>query len=154
MDPLKLAINPALDLLGARFASDEARVMLVAIGYQESRFQHRAQIGGPARGFWQFEQGGGVHGVLQHHSSRAHALRVCEALRYKPTENLIHTVLADNDVLAAAFARLLLWTDPGPLPAIGDVDGTWGYYLNNWRPGKPHPGSWPDLYRRAMSEVL
>ncbi len=35
------------------------------------------------------------------------------------------------------FARLLLWTDAKPLPAIGDEQGAWDYYLRNWRPGKP-----------------
>ena len=45
-----------------RMLSDEAVTMMLAIGYQESRFEHRRQIRGPARGFWQFEHGGGVVG--------------------------------------------------------------------------------------------
>jgi hypothetical protein len=55
------------NLLPCRFASNEAIVMLLAIGLQESRFQHREQIGGPAVSFWQAEKSGGmVRGVLNH----------------------------------------------------------------------------------------
>jgi hypothetical protein len=36
--------------------SPKARVLSAAIGHQESRFIHRRQINGPARGFWQFER--------------------------------------------------------------------------------------------------
>ena len=64
---LRLAIEPALLLLPARMESAEATVMLLAIGLQESRLEHRRQIKGPARSFWQAEKGGGmVHGVLRH----------------------------------------------------------------------------------------
>ena len=55
--------------------------------------------------------------------------------------------------VAAGFARLLLWTDPRPLPAIGDVKAAWQYYLRNWRPGKPHEKTWAPLYAEAMEEV-
>src|SRR5690606_35531315 len=60
------AIWPAYALLPSRMDSDRATVMLLAIGLQESRFEHRRQIKGPARGFWQFERGGGVRGVMTH----------------------------------------------------------------------------------------
>ena len=40
------AITEALSLLPDRMASDEAIVMLLAIGLQESRFQHRRQLVG------------------------------------------------------------------------------------------------------------
>ena len=55
-----------------------------------------------------------------------------------------------DDVLAAAFARLLLFTDPAKLPKLGDADGAWQLYLRTWRPGKPHPHTWPDLYAQAL----
>src|SRR3546814_6857126 len=63
--------------------------MLLAIGLQESRFLHRAQIGGPARGYWQFERGG-VHGVLSHHASKAEAGKLCAALDYAPSEDIVY----------------------------------------------------------------
>ncbi|OMG90710.1 hypothetical protein [Achromobacter xylosoxidans] len=43
------AINPTLALLPAAMDTPAARVMLLAIGLQESRFVRRRQIGGPAR---------------------------------------------------------------------------------------------------------
>ncbi|WP_322786536.1 hypothetical protein [Advenella kashmirensis] len=53
-------IDTSMQLLPARMDSAQARVMLLAIGLQESRFTHTHQIGGPAHGYWQFESGGGT----------------------------------------------------------------------------------------------
>ena len=73
------AITPALALLPARMSSSEAELMLLVIGLQESRFQHRRQLvgspprpTGPAKSFWQAELGGGmVTGLLRYHDDRA-----------------------------------------------------------------------------------
>ena len=147
------AIAPALALLPARMTSPAAEAMLLAIGLQESRLTHRRQIGGPARGLWQFERGGGVRGVLLHQSSRDMARHVCEARGVEPTERAVYDRLEHDDVLAAAFARLLLWTDPLPLPVLGHVDAAWNLYARTWRPGKPHPHTWPRLYQQALDAV-
>ncbi|WP_454703469.1 hypothetical protein [Achromobacter pestifer] len=147
------AISPALALLPTKMDSPAARVMLLAIGLQESRFQHRRQINGPARGFWQFEQGGGVLGVLTHAASAALARQVCEARGVAPTTAAVYGRLENDDVLAAAFARLLLWTDAARLPAVDDKDSAWALYLRTWRPGKPHPNTWPALHARAAAGV-
>lgn len=141
----ELVLPAAMQLLPARMDSLEARAMLMAIGLQESRFLHRRQVGGPARGFWQFEAGGGVRGVLEHQATRPLVGPILQLLRYEPHE--VYDALADNDVLAAVFARLLLWTHPGPLPR--DATGAWGYYLAIWRPGKPHRETWDALYAEA-----
>lgn len=128
-------INPALAWLGVRGvpATDAARVMLLAIAGQESDCQHRRQIGGPARGLYQFESGGGVRGVLMHRSSARLAAAACEWRGVKAETPHVWAALEHDDVLAAMFARLLLWTDPRPLPA--DEGEAWDYYLRNWRPG-------------------
>lgn len=147
------AIAPALALLPARMNSVSAVAQMLAIGLQESRFEHRKQIGGPAKGFWQFEQGGGVRGVLRHNSSREHAQAVCRARNVIATESSVYVALEHDDVLAAAFARLLLWTDPKSLPALGDEQGAWDLYLRVWRPGKPHRHTWDALYEKAMEEM-
>lgn len=147
------AIAPALALLPARMSSREAEVQMLAIGLQESRFQHRRQIGGPARGFWQFEQGGGVRGVLRHSASREHALAVCRIRNVIATEGAVYAALEHDDVLAAAFARLLLWTDPKALPALGDEQAAWDLYLRTWRPGKPHRHTWDALYAKALEAI-
>lgn len=147
------AVGPALALLPAKMDTPAARVMLLAIGLQESRFLHRRQIGGPARGFWQFERGGGVRGVLTHPASRDHAYHVCAARGVDPVAAAVYPALEADDVLAAAFARLLLWTDAWRLPAVGDAQGGWELYIRTWRPGKPHPGTWQALYAQAVAEV-
>jgi len=143
------AISPALALLPPAMATPAARILLLAIGLQESRFLHRRQINGPARGFWQFEKNGGVLGVLTHPSSRDAAHNLCAARNVAPLSASVYPALETDDVLAAGFARLLLWTDPWRLPAPGDADGAWALYLRTWRPGKPHPHTWPALYAQA-----
>jgi len=148
------AFNPALALLPAKMDTPAARVELLAIGLQESRFLHRRQLGGgPARGFWQFERGGGVRGVLTHPASREHAYRICSIRGVEPVAAAVHQALEADDVLAAVFARLLLWTDAWRLPAVGDVQGAWDMYIRTWRPGKPHPQTWGGLYAQAVAAV-
>lgn len=132
----RAAIEPALALLPARMKSKEALVMLYAIGLQESQFKYRRQMGsGPAQGFWQFEKMGGVDGVLQHRTTAAQAVEICRARGVAAVAVDVHAALEHDDVLAAAFARLLLWTDAKSLPALGDVDGAFSLYIRTWRPG-------------------
>ena len=153
MDALRDAIDPALAELPPPMTSDAARAMLVAIGLQESRLTWRRQrAGGPARGLWQFERNGGVRGVLVHEASRSEARAACERRDLPASATAVYMALETDDVLAAVFARLLLWTDPLPLP--DDMDAGWSYYLRNWRPGKPHPQTWPEMYQNALSFVL
>lgn len=148
------AVDPALALLPGKMDNDRARIQMLAMGLQESRFIHRRQLGnGPARGLWQFERGGGVKGVLEHPASATLARDICIAMDVEPVPRPVWTALETNDVLAGVFARLLLWTDAKPLPAIGDEQGAWAYYIRNWRPGKPHPETWPGFYRRAVDFV-
>jgi hypothetical protein len=147
------AIAPALALLPAKMSGAKAETMLLAIGLQESRFEHRKQIGGPAVGLWQFEQGGGVRGVLTHPASRDHAAALCRARGIPASASAIYSALVTDDVLAAAFARLLLWTDPAALPAVGAQASAWDLYLRVWRPGKPHPRTWEGLYQKAQAAV-
>ncbi|GAB3463772.1 hypothetical protein [Azotobacter salinestris] len=147
------AIAPALSLLPARMNSPQAEAMLLAIGLQESGLIHRRQIGGPARGVWQFEQGGGVTGVLRHPASAGYARGVCTARKVSPEPGIVWAELEHDDILAAAFARLLLWTDPALLPAVGEVGASWDLYLRTWRPGKPHRSRWDSCYAQAMDAL-
>lgn len=141
------AIPAALAMLPAELDTAEARALELAIGLQESRFVHRRQMVGPAHGFWQFESAGGVHGVLTHRVTKPLIQPVLETLQYLPND--CYYAIRDNDVLAAVFARLLLFSNPKPLPARGDVDGAWRYYIETWRPGRPHPETWPALIAQA-----
>ena len=149
----KSAINPALALLPRAMDKPQARVMLLAIGLQESRFTHLEQIGGPARGFWQFEKGGGVKGVMNHPSTSAMAKAICADSGVPFDRTIVYQTLAKNDELAAAFARLLLWTDPKSLPSKDDAEAGWELYARTWRPGKPHRQTWDAFYKQATDYV-
>ena len=156
--PIVQAVNEALRLLPPAMDSKEARVMVYATGLQESRFTHRAQVidgggKGPARGYWQFERGGGVRGVLRHPASKFWMHSVCNARNVPAQETSVWLAMETDDVLAAAAARLLLFTDPSKLPAIGEQSEALRYYLRNWRPGKPHPRTWPECYETALKAV-
>ena len=155
------AIRPALDLLPAGMDTRAAHVMLLAAGLQESRLIHRAQktrdpyVKGPARGLWQFERGGGVMGVMSHHATADHACALCTALGEPWDATLVHERLEYSDVLAAGFARLLLWADPFPLPLVNDDhQAAWQCYLRCWRPGKPHRDTWDAFHALAVSQVI
>jgi hypothetical protein len=155
-------LDPALALLPASMDTPAARIMLLAIGLQESRFEYRRQLvgnlprpTGPAKSFWQAEEGGGmVHGVRLHPATREAAAALYQARGVPARDAAIWDAIENDDVLAAGLARLLLWSDPGRLPAVGDAVGAWALYIRTWRPGKPHPQSWPDLYRQAVAEVM
>lgn len=147
-------LDAALAGLPPNMDTPQARVQLIAIGLQESRLIHRAQIvkgkpgaKGPARGLWQFEKGGGVRGVLRHKASAPYLPYVADE------EEALWLALEADDVLACRLARLLLWTDPRPLPKRGDAAAGWNYYIRNWRPGKPHPGTWGAFWREAEAMV-
>ncbi|WDW06021.1 hypothetical protein PWE35_09310 [Stenotrophomonas maltophilia] len=150
---LSRVVGPGLALLPSTMDTAKARVLLLAIGLQESRFETRRQIGGPARGYWQFEKGGGVVGVLTHPSTRKYAAEVCRDRGIEPTAAAVYPALERDDLLACAFARLLLFTDPKPIPDIGYVAASWDYYVRNWRPGKPHRSTWDALYAKAVEAV-
>jgi hypothetical protein len=140
----------ALALLPPKMDSREARTEIIAIGLQESRFEYRRQIGGPAHGFWQFESGGGVHGVLTHPATKPVILPILETLRYRPGD--CYYAIVDNDILACVFARLLLWTHPAPLPR-DDPEAAWRYYIETWRPGRPHRATWDAFFLSAREGV-
>ena len=152
-DIIRTAIAPALALLPTKMDTPQARVMLLSIGMQESRFEHRTQLGGPARGYWQFEKGGGVKGIMTHPQTLTQARYVCEARGVPFDRDAIYQALAKDDVLAAAIARLLLWSDPAPLPGRADPQGGWDLYARVWRPGKPHRETWDVFYKRAVKQV-
>ncbi len=146
------ALIPALQLLPAKMDSPAARAMCISIPLQESRLTHRRQIGGPARSYFQMEQGGGVHGVLTHPATKPIILPILAAMDYPNAQEFdCWTAIEHNDILACCFGRLLLYTLPDALPAKGETQKAWGQYISAWRPGAPKPLTWPDLYEQAWS---
>lgn len=165
-------ISPAMVLLPAKMDSPAARIMLLAIGLQESRFTERRQMVGkpprpigPAKSFWQGEEGGGmVHGVRTHLATRDLAGRLYRVRAVAPRDDAIWNAIEHDDVLAAALARLLLWTDPLPLPKVGAEEDAWALYVRTWRPGAYARGTptqradlrakWSRNYVLAVDEVV
>jgi len=148
-DVLQVAIYPGLALLPKQMNSPAAIAMLLTIGLQESRFTYRRQVGGPARGFYQFEKMGGVAGVLQHYQTSIIINGVLDRLQYDRSVSTSYSAIEHNDVLATAFARLLLWTLPDTLPQKDEYERSWEQYIEAWRPGKPHRQTWNEFYRQA-----
>jgi len=145
-------ISTALDILGPNFNHPKAMTMLLAIGFQESAFLHTHQIGGPAHGWWQFESGGGVLGVMTHHQTQRRARDIIVNRYGLPFERAeIFAQIEQDQILAAIFARLLLWTDPAPIPT--EQAEAWNVYDRTWRPGKPHPERWPASWAFAMNKI-
>lgn len=135
-------IEPALGWLPPKMTSPEAKRMLLAIGLQESRFEHRWQVlndptkKGPARSFWQAEEAGGmVTGVMTHPATKDLARAACAAQLVSFTTRAVWLAIENNDELAAILARLLLWSEPSALPKVTDEAGGWALYLRAWRPG-------------------
>jgi hypothetical protein len=153
-------IPAALSLLPGAMDSREARAEMLTIGLQESGFNARMQGGhgtrrgtGPASGFFQFERAGGVKEILTSPDTKDYALRICRMFLYEPTPRVVHAALADHDVLACVFARLLLWRDPRTMPSPIEAEKGWRIYLANWRPGKPRPKHWPGNFKQAWAIV-
>lgn len=155
----RFIVPAALAVLPARMDSPEARAQLLAITLQESKARARRQIVkggklGPARGLWQFERIG-IQGVLEHRLTRGILQSALEQLLYKrtltPTD--LHLIVEHNDVVAAVFARLNLWPLRPALPTRGQVEEGWQQYLRAWRPGKPHPATWPGNFAAAWALV-
>lgn len=158
----RTAIDPGLRYLPVYADSPRARVILLAIGLQESNLVDRwqvvdrrqPQLKGPARGLWQFELGG-VKGVYKHRASRALLQDLARARNCIHDPREIWLQLERDDVLAAGVARLLLLTDPFRLPSIDDAAGSWHLYAERlWRPGQPHPEDWPANHARARDFVF
>lgn len=151
--PFHAIYGAAMTLLPEKMNSPEAEALVLTICYQESRLKHRRQLGGPARGFAQFEMGGGVRGVLHHNASRDHIRVVLDALAYDHSPDTSYAAIEHNDVLAICYARLLLWTLPDQLPDRDEPDEAWDQYLAAWRAGKPHRQTWNAFFERAWKET-
>ena len=106
-----------------------------------------------------------VAGLLRHHDDRVRDLAVglCAVRGVDPSPREVWDAIEHDDVLAAGLARLLLFTDPGRLPKLGDVDGAWQLYLRTWRPGAHSRGDaaakaslrqkWAKNYGKALEAV-
>ncbi len=147
---LSTIMLPAISLF-PQYDSPEARCLLLAIAGQESNWAERVQQPvGYARGFWQCEEGGAVADVLTSPDTRE-IKDLCTTLCIPTSIAKVWEAIAWNDCLAYAIARLNLWLDPHPLPAIGDSPASWQTYLRAWKPGRPSLVRWASVYPAAAA---
>lgn len=149
---LQLAIEPAVQLLPIEMGSLQAKALILAIGLQESGLANRRQINGPARGMCQFEIGG-VRAVMGHSSCVAALNAATSALSYPYDATTLYVAIEHNDILAAIFARLLLWSSSRALPPSTAPEDGWQAYVQTWRPGKPRREDWDAHFTRAWEVV-
>jgi hypothetical protein len=123
--------------------------MLLTIAGQESGFSARHQHGGgPARSLLQFELAG-VRGVMAHSTSRDTLRALCGDVLVDFDDRAILTAMTWSDPFAFAMGRLLILTDPWPLPKM-QGEG-WALYMRTWRPGKPRREHWPVAWAQALA---
>lgn len=156
---LQTAIYPALlelDGMGIPTSPKAARFLL-AIAIQESGLANRRQVGqggaetGPAVSYWQGEVTGGMILVLKHAATKVRMADLCAAYNVGATPQALWEAIRYQDIVAAAAARLLVFTLPGALPVTED-DG-WQQYLSAWRPGRPHRERWGPAWKLATETV-
>lgn len=160
---LAKVIVPALALLPPHMDSQQARVLVLTFGAQETGYRARQQDGGgPGRGFWQDEPPI-LQALLDNQSSEVPVRNLCSARAVAPVASDMYWAVATDDVFAAGIARLDLWCDAAPLPSLGDVDGAFETYVRVWGPGAYTRGTpaeradirqrFHDNYRAALSAV-
>lgn len=156
---IRTAIIPAFEDLASLKIPDtfEARRQVLAIAFQETRLLHRRQVtasgheNGPAMSFWQFEKTGGCAEVFHNSSTRERMRRICTAYEVDDNAAALWHAMQYQDIVAAAAARLLLFTLPAKLPTT-EEEG-WKQYIAAWRPGKPHPQVWAKNWLAAETAV-
>lgn len=149
------AIDQAFKLLPPKMDTRDRRVLIAATGFQETSYLTRFQYkNGPARSYWQFENGrlAAINGVLNHPVTKVIAAVVCAACGVQPERMAVWKAMEVDDVLGAAFAALLIYTDPHAMPTTKDE--AWTMYAKRlWRPGKPHPEKWDESWAFANKVV-
>lgn len=148
---------PALAFIRANLkaipASVEEHTMLLAIAGVESAWSQRTQQPvAYAHSFWQWERGG-VLGLMRDDETSKQVAVLCgmAGVPFQSTGIWNYMAKPEADNFSAAMSRLLLWTDPSPLPKT--MDDGFDYYVRNWRPGKPYEPRWAAVWSQAVAAI-
>jgi len=110
-------INPTLEKLG--MYSPEASELVFNTGLVESDYKYIAQIGGPARSFWQVEPTT-MRDIFENYLFyRSDVLKAVNSIGSVDKD----FQLATNMAFGAAMCRLKYRRSSMPLPAVGDIPG-------------------------------
>lgn len=127
--------------------------MLLAIAGVESAWTALRQANnGPASSFWQFERGG-ILGLMRDDETSRQVAVLCgiSGIALQSTAIWQFMCTAEGANFSAAMARLLLWSDPMPLPKT--ESDSFNYYERNWRPGAPSYSRWHLVYLQAVAAI-
>jgi hypothetical protein len=144
---LKYIIQPALEGLDVRkYGGRKAEILLLATCAQETNCANTVhQIGGPALGIYQCEPY--THHLVLHWIER-HAETAIVSLT-----SLDERLIYDLDY-ATKIARMLYYSIPEPLPAIGP-DAMWLYYKAYYnRDGKATEREWAKNWTQYVQGEL
>lgn len=146
---LELAVRPALEALGPRYATVAAEQMVMGTAAVETGFDALRQIGrGPALGFWQMEPA--TFFDIRDRFLRARLDLRAAALVSASSDLPEPDELAWNLRLGAVFCRLRYLMDPLALPEAGNVASlaaTWKRVYNT------HLGAGkPEHFERAWAQ--
>lgn len=154
---LTTIIRPGLAWLGKPFDSPEAACQLLAQGMHESGYRYRYQrdslgreLPTLARGYWQFELDG-VRAATTHRANGWIGGKLADLGYGGADDRALHHAVAHSELLMLLLARAMLWWVPEALPAIGDRDGAYAYYLRAWNPGARRKDAWGRDYARACA---
>ena len=148
---LHTIIEPNAPVL-ATMDTAEARCLLHVTAGVESAWTYRVQKPvAYAHSYWQMERRGAAIEVLTNDITRGLFDEIRKAQGVGPGLDMVFDAIIDDDRLAYAMARLRYWIVPEPLPAIGDLDHTWHYYVTTWRPGKPDPTRFGEVYSQSVA---
>lgn len=152
-DVLADVIVPAFEHLPSEMDSPEARLIVLATGVQETQYQTRQQVDGPARGLFQ-AQYNFILDLMHNPASGNHVWNLCGVMGITYGSHAMFDALLRDDPFAACMCRLGFWCDPRPLPDVGDVLGAWGAYERVQRPGKPSYTRWKQTaYPQALAAL-
>lgn len=154
---LTTAILPAVTELAASGVRDSPNVhrFMLTIALQESGLKHRRQVtasgeeAGPAASFWQFERTGGCKQLFLHPKTAPPLRLMCDAYNVQPNAQALWEAIRYQDIVAAAAARLLIYSLPDALPTTA-AEG-WDQYIEAWRPGRPHKSTWAGHWATASA---
>lgn len=153
-------LTPALNKI-EKFAPDMPRsraleVLMTSISGVEANWTDRAQSpSGMAHGLFQMQQND-IEDIMANPASRAIFEQGMEEWGIKtPTAEHLFGILAsaEGDSMAVFLARLNLWCDPHPIPAVDVEQEMYAYYLDTWRPGVKPPARFAWAYGQALIAV-
>ncbi len=137
---VKELIQSVLDLLGSKYASNDAVNLMFWTGYVESRYEYIRQLGqGPAMSFWQIEPDTAVDNIKSYLKYRKPLKKKCADITLTDPKlwdsedtSVWSWILEHNMAAGVIHSRLKYWRSPKPMPGnIQDAAKIWKSVYNS-----------------------